>query len=83
MICEALLGAFGSRTSLSIIEKYESVQISVNGSAKILDDVTSFVGASNKLSFPKLEFDSAVLKAAKQAAHDTVTELAKQGWKHP
>ena len=77
MICEALLGAFGSRTSLSIIEKYESVQISVNGSAKILDDVISFVGATNKLSFPKLEFDSAVQKAAKQAAHDTVAELAK------
>jgi hypothetical protein len=37
-ICGALPGAFGSRTTFSIIEKYESVQISVNGSTTILDD---------------------------------------------
>jgi hypothetical protein len=83
MICEALLGVFGSRTTFSIIEKYESVQISVNGSAKIPVDVISFVGATNKLSFPKLEFDSAVQKAAEPAVHDTVAELAKNGWKQP
>ena len=84
-ICGALpaRGAFGSRTTFSIIEKYESVQISVNGSAKIPVDVISFVGATNKLSFPKLEFDSAVQKAAEPAVHDTVAELAKNGWKQP
>ena len=85
-ICGALLGAFGSRTTFSIIEKYESVQISVNGSTKILDDGINFpaksAGQSNKkVSFTKLQLDSAVQQAVKATVDETVAALAKNGWK--
>ena len=79
-ICGALPGAFGSRTTLSI-EKYKSVQISVNGSTKIPDDGISFVGANNKVSFTKLQLDSAVQQAVKATVDETVAALAKNGWK--
>ena len=79
-ICGALSGAFGSRTTLSI-EKYKSVQISVDGSTKIPDDGISFVGANNKVSFTKLQLDSAVQQAAKATVDETVAALAKNGWK--
>jgi hypothetical protein len=83
-ICGALPGAFGSRTTLSI-EKYESVQISVNGSTKILDDGINLevVGANNKVNFTKLQLDSAVQEAVKSTVHETVTAMAKNGWKQP
>ena len=82
-ICGALSGAFGSRTTLSIEEKYKSVQISVDGSTKIPDDGISFVGANNKVSFTKLQLDSAVQQAVKATVKETVTALAKNGWNKP
>ena len=81
-ICGALSGAFGSRTTLSI-EKYKSVQISVDGSTKIPDDGISFVGANNKVSFTKLQLDSAVQQAVKATVKETVTALVKNGWNKP
>ena len=81
-ICGALSGAFGSRTTLSI-EKYKSVQISVDGSTKIPDDGISFVGANNKVSFTKLQLDSAVQQAVKATVDETVAALAKNGWTKP
>ena len=81
-ICGALSGAFGSRTTPSI-EKYKSVQISVDGSTKIPHDGISFVGANNKVSFTKLQLDSAVQQAAKATVKETVTALAKNGWDKP
>ena len=83
-ICGALPGAFGSRTTLSI-EKYKSVQISVDESTKIQvpDDGISFVGANNKVSFTKLQLDSAVQQAVKATVDETVAALAKNGWTKP
>ena len=87
-ICGALPGAFGSRTTFSIIEKYESVQISVNGSTKILDDGISFTaksaGQSNKkVSFSQLQLDTVVQQAVKNTVQETVAALAKNGWQKP
>ena len=92
-ICGALLGAFGSRTTFSIIEKYESVQISVNGSTTILDDgINSTAPATprtagaksagqsgKKVSFSKLQLDTAV----KNTVQETVAEMEKKGWQKP
>jgi hypothetical protein len=87
-ICGALRGAFGSRTTLSTIEKYESVQISVNGSTKILGDGISFTaksaGQSNKkVSFTKLQLDTVVQEAVKNTVQETVAAMAKNGWQKP
>ncbi len=87
-ICGALRGAFGSRTTLSTIEKYESVQISVNGSTKILGDGISFTaksaGQSNKkVSFTKLQLDTVVQEAVKNTVQETGAAMAKNGWKQP
>ena len=87
-ICEALLGAFGSRTTFSIIEKYESVQISVNGSTTILDDgisstAKSAAQSSKKVSFNKLQLDTVVQEAVKNTVQETVAALAKKGWQKP
>jgi len=84
-ICGALPGAFGSRTTFSIIEKYESVQISVNGSTTILDDginstAKSAGQSSKKVSLNKLQFNTALQQAAKNAAQKFVAALAKNGW---
>ena len=84
-ICGALPGAFGSRTTFSIIEKYESVQISVNGSTTILDDGISSTAksagqSSKKVSLNKLQFNTALQEAAKNAAQKFVAALAKNGW---
>ena len=81
-LCGALSGACRSRTTLSI-EKYKSVQISVDGSTKIPDDGISFVGANNKVSFTKLQLDSAVQQAVKATVDETVAALAKSGWSKP
>ena len=83
-ICGALPGAFGSRTTFSIIEKYESVQISVNGSTTILDDginstAKSAGQSSKKVSLNKLQFNTALQQAAKNAAQKFVAALAKNG----
>ena len=83
-ICGALPGTFGSRT-FSIIEKYESVQISVNGSTTILDDginstAKSAGQSSKKVSLNKLQFNTALQQAAKNAAQKFVAALAKNGW---
>ena len=80
--------AFESRTTLSIIEKYESVQISVNGSTTILDDGISFTAESagqpnKKISFTQLQLDSAVQEAVKNTVQETVAALAKNGWQKP
>ena len=87
-ICGALPGAFGSRTTFSIIEKYESVQISVNGSTTILDDginstAKSAGQSSKKVSLNKLQFNTALQQAAKNAAQKFVAALAKKGWQKP
>ena len=87
-ICGALPGAFGSRTTFSIIEKYESVQISVNGSTKILGDGISFTaksaGQSNKkVSFTKLQLDTVVQEAVKNTVHETMAVMEKKGWQKP
>ncbi len=87
-ICGALPGAFGSRTTFSIIEKYESVQISVNGSTTILDDginstAKSAGQSSKKVSLNKLQFNTALQEAAKNAAQKFVAALAKNGWQKP
>ena len=87
-ICGALPGAFGSRTTFSIIEKYESVQISVNGSTTILDDginstAKSAGQSSKKVSLNKLQFNTALQEAAKNAAQKFVAALAKKGWQKP
>ena len=84
-ICGALPGAFGSRTTFSIIEKYESVQISVNGSTTILDDGINYTAksagqSSKKVSLNKLQFNTALQQAAKNAAQKFVAALAKNGW---
>jgi hypothetical protein len=39
--------------------------------------------ANKKVSFTKLEFDTAVQEAAKTAAQETVAAMAKNGWKQP
>ena len=65
------------------LEKCKSVQISVDGSTKIPDDGISFVGANNKVSFTKLQLDSAVQQAVKATVKETVTALAKNGWNKP
>jgi len=94
-ICGALpaRGAFGSRTTFSIIEKYESVQISVNGSTTILDDgINSTAPATprtagaksagqsgRKVSFSKLQLDTAV----KNTVQETVAAMEKKGWQKP
>ena len=75
------------RLSLSS-RKYESVQISVNGSTKILDDGINFTAesagqSSKKVSFTKLQLNTAVQEAVKNAVHETVAALAKNGWKQP
>jgi hypothetical protein len=44
MICDALLAAFGKRTTNSTIKMYETVRIQVNGSDKIFDDVSGVAG---------------------------------------
>ena len=41
-------------------------------------------GQSNrKVSFTKLQLDSAVQEAAKTAAQETVAAMVKNGWKQP
>ena len=87
-ICGALPGAFGSRTTFSIIEKYESVQISVNGSTTILDDGISSTAKSagqtgRKVSFTQLQLDTVVQEAVKNTVQETVAALAKNGWQKP
>ena len=98
-ICGALpaRGAFGSRTTFSIIEKYESVQISVNGSTTILDDgINSTAPATprtagaksagqsgKKVSFSKLQLNTAVQEAVKNTVQETVAALEKKGWHKP
>ena len=39
--------------------------------------------AGKKVSFTKLELDTAVQSAAKSAAQETVAAMAKNGWKQP
>ena len=39
--------------------------------------------STKKVSFTKLEFDTAVQEAAKTAAQETVAAMAKNGWKQP
>jgi hypothetical protein len=87
-ICGALPGAFGSRTTFSIIEKYESVQISVNGSTTILDDGINSTAKSagqsgKKVSFSKLQLNTAVQEAVTKTVHETVAAMAKNGWQKP
>ena len=50
VICDALLTAFGKRTTNSIMKMYESVKIHVNGSRQIFDDVITFVGSVSTIS---------------------------------
>ena len=91
-ICGALPGAFGSRTTFSIIEKYESVQISVNGSTTILDDGINSTktapatprtadarSAGKKGSFSKWQLNTAVQEAVKNTVQETMAALAKNG----
>jgi hypothetical protein len=81
-------------TTFSIIEKHESVQISVNGSTKILgrgDGISSSFTAKSagqpnkKVSFIKLklQLDTAVQEAVKNTVQETVAALAKNGWQKP